>query len=158
MTSTKLDNYTNLEDLPILPSTNTPTTFESTGGQRNPLDLRRPVKPKRTDEECQHTTAAAGGGGGSMLTRKNSGRLRNAELALANKLVRKNSGLLRKSDSDDALSVRKTIFSSHFFVFKFFLKEKRCYSTTRVCLYYLVIYQNYSARIKGRCMIFKVCL
>ena len=123
MTSTKLDNYTNLEDLPILPSTNTPTTFESTGGQRNPLDLRRPVKPKRTDEECQHTTAAAGGGGGSMLTRKNSGRLRNAELALANKLVRKNSGLLRKSDSDDALSVRKTIFSSHFLFLNFSLKK-----------------------------------
>ena len=124
MTSTKLDNYTNLEDLPILPSTNTPTTFESTGGQRNPLDLRRPVKPKRTDEECQHTTAAAGGGGGStMLTRKNSGRLRNAELALANKLVRKNSGLLRKSDSDDALSVRKTIFYSHFLFLNFSLKK-----------------------------------
>ena len=116
MTSTKLDNYTNLEDLPILPNTNASTTFESTGGQRNPLDLRRPVKPKRSDEECQHTQpAAVGGGGGTLLTRKNSGRLRNAELALASKLVRKNSGLLRKSDSDDALSVRKTIFYSNFF-------------------------------------------
>lgn len=39
--------------------------------------------------------------------RKNSGRLRNAELALANKLVRKNSGRVRKCESeDDALSVR----------------------------------------------------
>ena len=122
MTSTKLDNYTNLEDLPILPSTNTTTTFESTGGQRNPLDLRRPVKSKRTDDECQHTTAAAAGGG-TLLTRKNSGRLRNAELALANKLVRKNSGLLRKSDSDDALSVRKTIFYSHFLFLNFSLKK-----------------------------------
>ena len=74
------------------------------GGQRNPLDLRRPVVRKRSDDE------SGGGGGPIAVSRKNSLRLRNNELA-GKKLVRKNSGRRKCDSEDDALSVRKLIFS-----------------------------------------------
>ena len=92
-------------------SSNQSKSYESKPNQqRNPLDLRRPVGSNTSTNVRKCDECGAGNGSGTILVRKNSGRLRNAEFG--SKLVRKNSGRNRSKcdqQDDDSLSVRNEI-------------------------------------------------